>query len=74
MEPRLTLGSLHKGQTSQDQFAGVGAALEALTDICQSSQLVLSKARCENRLNFLTFLPQVRKGKAPPEVWHMGHQ
>ncbi len=66
MEPHLTLGSLHKGQTSQDQFAGVGAALEALTDICQSSQLVSSKARGENQLNFLTFLPQVRKEKGSP--------
>ncbi len=71
MEPRLTLGSLHKGQTSQDQFAGVGAALEALTDIRQSSQLVSSKARGENGLNFLTFLPQVRKEKGSP--WSVAH-
>ncbi len=76
MESRLTLGSLHKGQTSQDQFAGVGAALAsgALTDICQSSQLVSSKARGENRLNFLVFLPHVRKEKGSPEVWHMERQ
>ncbi len=36
MESHLTLCSLHKGLTSQDNFAGAAAALEALTDICES--------------------------------------
>ncbi len=71
MKSRLTLGSLHKGQTSQDQFAGAGAALEVLTDICQSSQLVSGKARDEKWLNFLTFLPQIRKEKGSP--WSVAH-
>ncbi len=44
MESHLTLCSLHKGQTSQDNFAGV-AALEALTDIRESPQLVSGKTR-----------------------------
>ncbi len=37
MESHLTLCSLHKGQTSQDKFVGAAAALEALTDIRESS-------------------------------------
>ncbi len=45
MESHLTLCSLHKGQTSQDNFAGAAAALEALTDICESPQLVSGKTR-----------------------------
>ncbi len=45
MESHLTLCSLHEGQTSQDNFAGAAAALEALTDICESPQLVSGQTR-----------------------------
>ncbi len=45
MESHLTLCSLHKGQTSQNNFAGAAAALEALTDIRESPQLVSGKTR-----------------------------
>ncbi len=57
MESHLTLCSLHKGQTSQDNFAGAAAALEALTDICESPQLVSGKTRDGKCANFLPFLP-----------------
>ncbi len=57
MESHLTLCSLHKGQTSQDNFAGAAAALEALTDICESPQLVSGKTRGGKWANFLPFLP-----------------
>ncbi len=56
MESHLTMRSLHKGQTSQDNFAGVAAALEALTDICESPQLVSGKTRGGKWANFLPFL------------------
>ncbi len=57
MESHLTLCSFHKGQTSQDNFAGVAAALEALTDIRESPQLVSGKTRGGKLANFLPFLP-----------------
>ncbi len=57
MESHLTLCSLHKGQTSQDNFAGAAAALEALTDIRESPQLVSGKIRGGKWANFLPFLP-----------------
>ncbi len=48
MESHLTLCSLHKGQTSQNNFAGEAAALEGLTDIRESPQLVSGKTRRGN--------------------------
>ncbi len=65
-ESHLSLCSLHKGQTSQDNFAGAAAALEALTDIRESPQLVSGKARVGKWANFLPFLPLTgRENKSP---------
>ncbi len=57
MESHLTLCSLHKGQNLQNDFAGAAAALEALTDIRESPQLVSGKTRGGQWANFLPFLP-----------------
>ncbi len=57
MESHLTQCSLHKGQTPQDNFAGAAAALDALTDIRESPQLVSGKTRGGKWANFLPFLP-----------------
>ncbi len=65
-ESHLTLGSLHKGQTSQNDFAGAAAALEALTDIRESPQLVSRKARGGKWANFLPFLPLTGKENNSP--------
>ncbi len=48
MESHLTLCSLHKGQTSQDNFAGAAAALQALTDICESHSWCQGRPEVEN--------------------------
>ncbi len=68
MESHLTQGlcSLHKGQTSQDNFAGAAAALEALTDIRESPQLVSGKMRGGKWANFLPYLPLTGRENNPP--------
>ncbi len=55
MESHLTLCSFHKGQTSQNDsdFAGAAAALEALTDIRESPQLMSGKTRGGKWATFL---------------------
>ncbi len=63
MESHLTLCSLHKGQTSQDNFAGAAATLEALTDqylhvFVSPHSWCQGRPEVENGLNFLPFLPQ----------------
>ncbi len=63
MESHLTLCSLHKGQTSQDNFAGAAAALEALTDICESPQLVSGKTRGGKWAKLSTISSSNRKGE-----------
>ncbi len=66
MESHLTLCSLHIGQTSQDNFAGAAAALEALTDIRESPQLVSGKTRGGKWVNLLPFLPLTGRENSSP--------
>ncbi len=72
MESHLTLCSLHKGQTSQNDFAGAAAALEALTDIRESPQLVSGKTRSGKWANFLTFLPPTGRENNSPRSLAQG--
>ncbi len=65
MESHLTLCSLHKGQTSQDNFAGATAALGALIDICESP----GHSWCQGRPaveDGLNFLPQTGRENNSP--------
>ncbi len=66
MESRLTLGSLHKGQTSQNTFAEVGAALRSSLTFASPHNWCQARPEVKNRINFLTFLPQARKEKRFP--------